>query len=174
MARFIDHPVSTREIAAVLATKRRACDHVTWTGGEPTAHPAFLGALRAARGLGYRNYVTSNGGRLSESGFALKALPLIDELCLSVHGDRADVHDRLTGAPGSYKRVQAALDRAQAAPRIFLLTNTVISALNDSRAEAILRSLLAPRVRHCLFQCGARGGGRQPIAASRCRWRWRR
>ena len=63
-------------------------------------HAGFERVLQAAKRLGYRTYVTSNGSRLAESGFARRVLPLIDELCLSVHGARAREHDACAGRAG--------------------------------------------------------------------------
>ncbi len=150
MALFRDRPVTTREIARVLAEKRRqGFDHLTLTGGEPTAHPDFLGSLRAARSLGYRTYVTSNGIRLAQSSFAARALPLIHELCLSLHGER-EVHERLTGVPGSFERLLEAFRNAKGFAGVYLLANTVVTAWNWSSLEKILEMVFGLGARHWL------------------------
>lgn len=154
MARFARFPVSRKEIGEVLIRKRReGFDHVTLTGGEPTIHPDFLWTLKAAKSLGYRTYVTSNGSRLASPDFAGQALPLIDELCLSVHGHCPGLHDQLTSAPGSFERLREAFRNVGGyGGNLFLLTNTVATALNGPFLKDILKFILGfGKVRHCLF-----------------------
>ena len=178
LARFREFPVRAAEIARVLAVKRRqGFDHLTLTGGEPTLYPGLLGILGAAKRLGFRTYVTSNGGRLAEAEFSRQALPLIDELCLSVHGDTRELHDGLTRCPGSFDRLRQAFSRAASRRGLFLLTNTVVTRRNWGRLETTLRFILARRgIRHCLLSHvapegrGARNYGELAVPFSR----WRR
>lgn len=144
LAAFRGAPVTSGEIARTLATKRReGVERVAFAGaGEPTIHPHFLGALKAARKLGYRTAVVSNGWGLADDGLAATALPLIDELTLSVHGDTAALHERSTRAPGGFARLLRAFAHARARPSVFLATNTVVTTLNAARAEAIVRFAL--------------------------------
>ncbi len=154
MSRFAAYPVSRREAAAVLVRKyKEGCRHVTLTGGEPSLHPHFLEILRAAKKIGYTTYATSNGSRLANRDFAGRALPLLDELCLSVHGDTPEIHDRATRSPGSFERLLQALRHVKDSPSPpFLLTNTVITRGNIDSLQATLKFLLTQRsVRHCLF-----------------------
>ena len=153
LARWKGAPVTAAEMARVLAEKRQqGFDHVTFTGGEPTLAPDLVGVLRAAKGLGYKTYVTSNGCRLGEDGFAGRALPLIDELCLSVHGDTAALHDSLSRAPGGFEKLMAAFRNAGRQNGLFLLTNTVVTTHNWDRLEDILGFILGIKaVRHVLL-----------------------
>jgi MoaA/NifB/PqqE/SkfB family radical SAM enzyme len=141
---FGDAPVTSREIARVLATKRReGVERVAFAGaGEPSLHPHFLGALKAARELGYRTAVVSNGWGLAEPALAAAALPLIDELTLSLHGDSAALHEKSTRTPGGFARLLRAFAHARARPSVFLATNTVVTTENAGRAEAIARFAL--------------------------------
>ena len=144
MEEFRDAPVSAREIVRVLATKRReGVERVSFAGaGEPSIHPRFLGALKAAKELGYRTAVVSNGWGLSEPALAAAALPLIDELTLSIHGDTAALHERSTRARGGFARLLRAFESARERPGTFLATNTVLTRTNAARAEAIVRFAL--------------------------------
>ncbi|MFA6316982.1 MAG: radical SAM protein [Elusimicrobiota bacterium] len=153
MKRWKAAPVTAAEMARVLAVKRRqGFDHVTFTGGEPTLVQGLAGALRAAKGLGYATYVTSNGSRLCERDFADRILPLIDELCLSVHGDDLVLHDELTRTPGGFERLRTALAHAGSREGLFLLTNTVVTAANWGRLEDILGFILRQKgVQHILL-----------------------
>jgi len=154
MARYRRHPVSLREAVSALARKRReGCRHVTLTGGEPTLHEDLPEVLAAAKKLGYTTYITSNGTRLEDKAYAGLVLPLLDELCLSVHGDRAAVHDRVTRTPGSFRKVLRALRNVECSRRApFLLSNTVVTSGNIGALVPTLSLLLRHRrVRHCLF-----------------------
>ncbi|OGR61399.1 MAG: hypothetical protein A2X36_10765 [Elusimicrobia bacterium GWA2_69_24] len=154
MARFAGQPVGLKEVLSVLLRKRRAgCSHVTFTGGEPTLRPDLPVILATARRLGYSTYLTSNGCRLAEPAYARRVLPLLDELCLSVHGGSARVHDRATRTPGGFAKLRAALRNVEAAARPpFLLTNTVLTRENLPGLNGTLEFILRHRrVRHVLL-----------------------
>jgi organic radical activating enzyme len=153
MARWRAAPLRAEEIARVLVGRRRAgFDHVTFTGGEPTAHPLLKTALGLARRLGYRTYLTTNGGRFADAEYARGVLPLVGELCLSVHGPDAASHDACSRTPGSFERAMRALRNVERyGARTTLLTNTVATRLNWDGLDGVL-SLLRKRrkVSHCL------------------------
>lgn len=153
MERFGNHPVRREEIAKALARmKRRGIEHVTFTGGEPTLHPHFVGALRAAKRLGMRTYVTTNGSRMHSKAFSAKVLPHLDEMCLSIHGHTAAVHDRAAGTRGSFSRVLKTVENVRRRRRIFLLTNTVVTRWNIGHLEDILGFILKRTgAKHCLI-----------------------
>lgn len=153
MARWRKAPLWGEEVAGVLLERRRAgFEHVTFTGGEPTAHPLLPAALAAARRLGFKTYLTTNGGRFAEESYSRKVLPLVDELCLSVHGPDANHHDDSTGTPGSFARAMKALDHAERfGAETFLLSNTVVTRRNWDPLEETLRLLRSrPKFQHCL------------------------
>ncbi len=85
------------------------CSHVTFTGGEPLLRPDLPVLLEAMRRRGVRTTVISNGrlldegaaGRLLACGVGLFELPLLSH--------RPSVHDRLSGAPGAWEAVLAAM-----------------------------------------------------------------
>lgn len=161
MERWRHYPLSTAEVAAVLRAHAEAgFDHVTFTGGEPTAHACLPAALAAARRLGMTTYVTTNGGRFAEETYARKVLGLVDELCVSVHGPDAETHDACAGAPGSFARAARALElAARLSPTTRLATNTVATRLNWDALEATAAFLLArPGVERCLISNAAPEG----------------
>ncbi len=161
MARWRRSPPRGEEVAAVLLERRRAgFDHVTFTGGEPSAHPLLPAALAAARRLGYATYLTTNGGRFAEEEYARRVLPRVDELCLSVHGPDAAVHDACAGTPGSFARAMKALENVRRHGReVFLLTNTVVTRRNwESLADTLGLLRSRPEVRHCLVSNAAPEG----------------
>ncbi len=140
LERWCDHPVSADDVRKTLQSHARAGgDHVLFTGGEPTEHPAFLYALETARQLGLRTCVGTNGARLAVEGFAARALPLLDELSLSLHGSGAELHDRCSGRPGSHAGLLATHRNArERVPGLPLAVNTVVSRLNFEDLPAIV------------------------------------
>jgi hypothetical protein len=85
------------------------CSHVTLTGGEPLLRPDLPAILDFLRQRGMRVTVISNGRLLDEAmtrdllrrGVGLFELPLL--------GDRREVHDAHSGAPGAWDAVLAAM-----------------------------------------------------------------
>lgn len=154
MARWRHAPLKGEEISAVLLKRRKAgFNHVTFTGGEPTAHPLLPAALGAARKLGFRTYLTTNGGLFAREDYAREVLPLLDEICLSLHGPDAGLHDDAAGTPGSFKRAMQALENIERhGAGAYLLTNTVVTRRNWDRLEETLALLTShPKIRHCLL-----------------------
>jgi MoaA/NifB/PqqE/SkfB family radical SAM enzyme len=164
MDAYKDHPVSLREAATVLAEKRReGFDHVTFTGGEPTIYPHFDKLLRFSKKIGYRTYATTNGNTLAFPSFVRKALPYLDELCLSVHGPDAQVHDGATGDRGSFRlldRALANIDASDCEP--YVLINFVVTPVNVASLPATLAYVSRFRkVRHFLVSnLASEGGGK--------------
>ncbi|MBI2384850.1 MAG: radical SAM protein [Elusimicrobia bacterium] len=154
MKRWRHAPLTGEEVSAVLLARRRAgFNHVTFTGGEPTAHPLLPAALGAARKLGFNTYLTTNGGLFAREDYAREVLPLVDELCLSVHGPDAQTHDAAARTPGSFARAMRALENVELhGTGVYLLTNTVVTRANWERVEETLSLLrFRSRIRHCLL-----------------------
>lgn len=161
MARWRAVPPTGDEVSRVLIERsRQGFDHVTFTGGEPTSRRLLPQALEAARKLGMKTYVTTNGGLFADDAYARAVLPLLDEMCLSVHGPDARTHDACARTPGSFRRAMRALDNiSRFGPRVFLLTNTVAVRSNWARLPETLGMLAAqPAVRHCLVSNAAPEG----------------
>lgn len=162
IARYRRAPIPAREIARALVTMRREGARVMFFagGGEPTLHPDFLGLLRAAKTLGYRTFMITGGGRLADAAFASRALPMLDEVCLSVHGHTAELHDRLSGTPGSFQRLMRVLRNIRRHPRTRLMTNTVVSRSNWDALESIVGFLADQKAQTCrIAQMAPEGRG---------------
>lgn len=127
MRQFHDFPVTWGRVARVLREQaRRGITRLHLTGGEPTLHPRFVDTLALARRLGLRTSVGTNGAMLARPGFARRALPLLDEVMLSLHGPGSEIHDAATERPGSYAAaLGAAAAVADAGGALF--TNTVLT-----------------------------------------------
>lgn len=139
MKQFAGTPVSPGEIREVLKVKRKqGFGHVTFTGGEPTLYPRFWEVLAEAKEFGYRTQAISNGMAFSVPPFAERVLPYLDELCLSIHGGTAEVHDRMTGRKDSFSRIRETLKilGERSGEGFFLIVNMVVTRLNvDNLSE---------------------------------------
>jgi MoaA/NifB/PqqE/SkfB family radical SAM enzyme len=162
MREFARHPATMPEVREMLRKKRdEGYEHVTFTGGEPTLFPKLWQAVELAKELGYRTFLISNGSALSISDFADRALPHIDELCLSIHGHDDATHTSLTQAPKSFERMCRTLELIGAHPKNhFLMVNHVVNRVNLPHLETFLEWVTSyPKVRHVLFSQLAPMGG---------------
>ncbi|WP_295393056.1 radical SAM protein [uncultured Thiodictyon sp.] len=87
---------------------------LSFTGGEPLAHPQFFELAGAARRRGFAIRVKSNGHAIR--GEVARRLrdevnPMAVEM--SLHGATASVHDRQTRVPGSFERLLENLTQMQ-------------------------------------------------------------
>ncbi|MCM2304676.1 MAG: radical SAM protein, partial [Elusimicrobia bacterium] len=144
MEEFAAAPLSIAEIVRALAVqRRRGVESVSFCGsGEPTFHPRLADALKAAKTLGYETELISNGSRLAEPEHARRLLPWVDRLWLSLHGDDAASHDRLTRRPGSFAKLRRAFAAARAGKGPRLGSVTVVTRENRDRVAAIARLAL--------------------------------
>jgi MoaA/NifB/PqqE/SkfB family radical SAM enzyme len=111
--------------------------NLTFSGGEPLARADFFTLGRQARELGFVVRVKSNGlalnGRLARR-LREEVDPFIVEI--SLHGARAETHDRQTRAPGSFGKLLANLgEMRELGLRIKL--NSPLTAWNESEMEAM-------------------------------------
>ena len=124
--------MSEDDLAALIrSTPRETFEIITFVGGEPTVVPEFLPLLRATKKLGYKTLLITNGAKMAERKFARQAMPLLDEMVLSIHGHTPELHDKLVKEEGSFeelKRVFELLGRAKSKP--FVITNTVVLQQN--------------------------------------------
>ncbi|MBI5446600.1 MAG: radical SAM protein [Deltaproteobacteria bacterium] len=127
------------DLAARLG--KRAMD---LTGGEPTLRADLPFLVERGRRNGFRAVtVITNGTRTADPAYAktLRAAGLTDGL-FSLHGASPDVHDGLTGRPGSHGRLVASLD-VFASLGIGTRVNTVVTGANLTDLDGIIR-LVAP------------------------------
>lgn len=80
--------------------------NLTFSGGEPLAHPDFLLLGARARELGFVVRIKSNGHAL-RGELARRILAEVDPFLVevSLHGATAATHDRQTRVPGSFDRL---------------------------------------------------------------------
>jgi MoaA/NifB/PqqE/SkfB family radical SAM enzyme len=106
-----------KRLGEVLREHRaRGTELVDFDGGEPTLYPRLREAIRRAARLGYRQInLTTNGRRLADPKFARLLLKTpLTSLLISLHGPTPEIHDALTGVPGSFAETLAGLRNAVA------------------------------------------------------------
>jgi MoaA/NifB/PqqE/SkfB family radical SAM enzyme len=111
--------------------------NLTFSGGEPLAHPDFFVLGRKARALGFVVRVKTNGhalnGRLARR---LKEEVTPFSLDISLHGASAETHDRQTRVPGSFAKLMANLGvMREIGLRVKL--KSPLTAWNESEIEAM-------------------------------------
>lgn len=111
--------------------------NLTFSGGEPLARADFFTLGRQARDLGFVVRVKSNGhalnGRLARR-LREEVDPFIVEV--SLHGARAETHDRQTRIPGSFGKLLVNLHEMQALG-LRVKLNSPLTAWNEAEIEAM-------------------------------------
>ncbi|MBW1811019.1 MAG: radical SAM protein [Deltaproteobacteria bacterium] len=109
------------------------------SGGEPTIHPEYLDLLTYGRQTGYRWIQTITNGRMfSYTKFAQNAVKAgLNETTFSMHGNQAEIHDRLVGVDGAFEQSLHGMDNLM---RLGIVVNVdvVMNALNISQLPEIL------------------------------------
>jgi|GEM_PF-2142254 len=132
LEKFENNELNPSQIwGALLRHRESGGNYVNFTGGEPTLYPYFLHFLEGAKKIGLRTYIGTNGVMLSKPQFASKALPLIDELSLSLHGHDSNIHDSCTRVSGSFNNIMETAKLAKILNnKIFLMANMVVTEKN--------------------------------------------
>jgi len=142
------------------------CHHITLTGGEPLLRADLPILLEFLRRRNVRVTIISNGHRLTpqnagaliEAGVALFELPLLSH--------RREVHDRLSGAPGAWDRVLAAMaDIRLHRPAGQVVTAFVATRMNIDQLYETIKLAFAFGARAMMFNRFNPGGrGRMHLA----------
>ena len=106
--------------------------NLTLSGGEPLAHPDFFFLGRKARDLGFVVRVKSNGHALGGT-LAHRLRDDVDPYLIevSLHGARAETHDRQTRVPGSFERLLRNIGEMRAVG-LRVKMNTTLTAWNEA------------------------------------------
>lgn len=131
--------LSTRDAVRLLDIIRRDAEvpSVSFTGGEPTLRDDLEELVAVATRIGLRTNLITNATlidadrarRLREAGLASAQV--------SLEGPAAEVHDGLTGVPGSFDQTMVGLDALRQAG-VHTHTNTTINAANADHMEALV------------------------------------
>jgi radical SAM protein with 4Fe4S-binding SPASM domain len=117
------------------------CLFLTLTGGEVFSHPDLRGIVADARARQFDVRLLSSGWFIDDEAAKFLAGSAVSQVDLSFYGAAAEVHDRVTGVPGSFARAVAAARRLrQRGVRVIL--KHIVLAGNAGEAHA-LRELAA-------------------------------
>jgi MoaA/NifB/PqqE/SkfB family radical SAM enzyme len=108
--------------------------YLALTGGEPLTHPEFPAIARGARERAFALRIFTNGALITE-----KAADEIAELRpmaveMSLHGSRAETHDRATATPGSFAALFRGLDRL-VERGVPVVLKTPVTRMNEDEIE---------------------------------------
>ena len=132
--------LSTEEVKKrIQYIRNQGISILEFTGGEPTIRNDLPELITYAKNLGFESIsMITNGLRLAQKEYARKIVEAgVDDFLISIHGDAADVHDRVTEIPGSYDKAVACVKNLMEFP-VKVRANCVISGLNYDRAVKTL------------------------------------
>ena len=92
----------------------KGADKVILSGGEASLHPRYVDLIRFGKSIGYdRVQTVTNGWKYADRKFYKDCIEAgLGEITFSLHGHTAELHDRLTQHPGSFKRLLKGMIRA--------------------------------------------------------------
>ena len=115
-------------------------DRVIFTGGEVTLEKSLFRFVEYARTSGAFRHVRlqTNGRKLADPAFTAELVAAgIDEFFVSLHGDTAALHDRITQRDGSFDELVRGLDHLTRHP-VRRITNTVVHRTNVGAFRGIV------------------------------------
>ena len=136
------------ELRRALAEGRRSgATGVVFTGGEPSLHRGLLDLVRRAKALGYRDIQIQTNGRTLCYEKLVKSFVRagVTEFSPALHGSRPEIHDFLTGAPGSFMQTVAGMRNVKKL-KSRLITNTVVTKVNYRDLPDLARLFVSLKV----------------------------
>lgn len=117
--------------------QRTTINRITFTGGEPCISPRFAELVLHTKLKGKRVTIITNGNGPSEIYRQLTKMK-VDMMEFSIHSSDPDIHDRITGIPGSWEKAVSNMKRMKESG-IHVTPVIVITALNYQTAEDTVR-----------------------------------
>ncbi|MBI3784746.1 MAG: radical SAM protein [Deltaproteobacteria bacterium] len=124
-------------------------DKIILSGGEASIHPKFVDFIAYANSVGYNRIQTvTNGVMLAKRDFYSAAVDAgLGEITYSLHGHTPELHDRLTGTPGAFKKLMKGMIRAIREDRIIVNVDVCINKQNVGYIDQIVELCLQVGVR---------------------------
>jgi molybdenum cofactor biosynthesis enzyme MoaA len=124
-------------------------DKIIVSGGEASIHPKFVDFVRYAKEIGYdRVQTVTNGVMFSQREFYNAAVDAgLGEITFSLHGHTPELHDRLTGTPGAFRKLMKGMMRAIRENRIIVNVDVCINKQNVPYIDQIVELCLSVGVR---------------------------
>ncbi len=163
--------MTAEEVEVVLRRIRNEAEvpSVSFTGGEPTMRDDLPKLIRSAVRIGLRVNLITNGTLLTDSLARQLRRSGLRSAQVSVEGPNVEVHDDLTGVPGSFDRTMHGIE-ALKGQGIYVHTHTTINRLNREHIEAmpaLAKSLGLPRLSmNMVMPCGTAGTGETALRYS--------
>lgn len=98
-----------RQLRLVDELADAGCMFLTLTGGEVSLKKGWLRLVEAARRRRMSVTILTNGTLLTEQDAEALARLKVRQVSISIYGDTAELHDGITGVPGSFARSVAAI-----------------------------------------------------------------
>lgn len=133
--------VPDAEIEAEIRRGRElGAERLILSGGEASIHPRFVDFVHLGRELGYSWIQTISNGRMYAYGRFVRAAVQagLSEATLSIHGHTAELHDGLTGIPGSFDQALAGLTNLRRVPGFVVSVDVVLNRRNVPHLAEIL------------------------------------
>ena len=110
------------------------------SGGEASIHPDFLKFIAFGRQVGFGHIQTITNGRMyAYKEFVTSVLDAgLREITFSMHGHNAELHDMLTGTPGSFAQALRGLRNVMADGRAIVNVDVVINKQNYQHLDDII------------------------------------
>ncbi|MCK4539535.1 radical SAM protein [Candidatus Parcubacteria bacterium] len=133
----------------LIEGKKNAASRAILSGGEASVHPDFIEIVKTAKNMKYDHVqVISNGRMFCYNKFLDDSLRAgLDEITFSIHGDTKKLHDKLTGAPGSYEQAMKGIKNALKKSGLIVSVDICINKMNYKRLPLIVAKLFSMGVR---------------------------
>ena len=145
---------TTNEIKEeILSARSRGTEYLEIIGGEPTIRKDIIKLVKYAKHLGFETVMFASNGRMFYyRDFAERIIDAgISDLVLSIHGHNPQIHDYLTGSPGSFVQLMKGLENLKSLGFDRIGTNTTIVKQNYKHLPQIGRFIYDLGIRNSEF-----------------------
>lgn len=138
----IKYNISLMQIKEKIDFAKSQNLEINFMGREPTLSNNLIPAIKYAKDKSIKSIsITTNGRYLSYFDYCMSLKDAgINFVIISIHGGTSEVHDRITQVPGSFSQLLTGLDNLKKLD-IKFMTNTVISRINESDIEQVIKLL---------------------------------
>ena len=146
--------LTTKEWLRVIDKLRAlGIPQVVFTGGEPTLRDDLATLIAYTQKMELVSGLVTNGRKLKDKAYLQSLIDAgLDHVQITVESHDPKVHDKITGADGSWDETVQGLKNALASP-IYTVSNTTLSQYNVSDVEATIEFLHGLGVKH--FACNS-------------------
>ncbi len=115
--------------------------HIVFTGGEPTLREDLAALITQTQKLELVSGLVTNGRKLKDKAYLQSLIDAgLDHIQITVESSDPKVHDKITGAKGSWRETVQGLKNAIATP-IYTISNTTLNQFNVNGIEQTIEFL---------------------------------